>query len=950
MRRTIILGLSMLMLFLATNLWAQTGLGSLKGYISDEQGRMIAGATITLSSDALMGERTIKSSPYGAYRFIILPPGSYTIRVTEENYKQFEQRGISIRAGKTTGLNITLEVGDFEETIIITKDAPLLDLESSGQKYNIDGEFQRSLPLGVRSDYHEIFRMLPGVTIEGGIGASTSTYKVHGADRYYENTMTLDGASMEDFTYGAGFAARFSLEIIQDASIQVSGLDASTPLSQGGHLNIVTKSGGNEFHGTAAFNYQPAKFNDTNLPGGTPRDENFYQMDLSFGGPIIKDKLWFFGAYRDVRISTGISRSPEVISTMKQLFPSWEPFRNESKMYRFFGKVSYQLNKNNSFFFDLQREWGSESYGGGNYTEGATWTDRTTGPLYILNWDTTISDSMYLRSQISYRNKARAHFGLAPGEPAIRIYEYSTRYPTARYGSFVLAYTGNTNSIYENTQPYWEARIDANYFLEDFYGSHELKLGFFTQPNSRLIYLFDYSASPRFEFSQLVDRNDYSKGTIPFARYYYEGDIQEDGSLKTSVYSGYINDTWKPNRRLTINWGVRLDSVKTRDDFGDFDMMSTTVISPRLGLTYSLTADGSNLVRFSVGRLHESVRGGKFPTFGREQFGQRIEYDMDLDGTFDTVYHYAGSVTKELPEGNLIPEDLTLGHTNEFSLGYSVELPWSVTLSADYIYREFRDVQYRMNINPIIKDGKFVGMIDPTRSTIYKYTNNHWNWIRYQDIDIHANKRLSNNLQFIVSYSHDWQSLQGTWAPDEWAGYIQPDAFPNNQQSYNYGSISGGGGGPRGNVWKFNVVWLAPLGIRAAVDYIIQGGVWSGPIVDRLATNDPEVTRFGPSSLIQDGLVVMNPLFNTSRFYYGTRAEGQYQAPALSSFNLRLGKDFTIGQYRLEVAFNIYNLFNSAIDQYPYSYGRYKYYPQYFGTTYSPQPPRAGQLTFRFVW
>ena len=142
--------------------FGQVGFGSMKGHIVDKAGAAIVNAKVTLMSDALMGNRTVQTGEKGAYRFVNLPPGEYTLVVEKDDYKKFEQTGIMISSGFAAGVNVTLELGAFQEVLTITGDAPLIDVDSAAQKVNITGDLQRQLPTTVRGNYSEIMRLVPG--------------------------------------------------------------------------------------------------------------------------------------------------------------------------------------------------------------------------------------------------------------------------------------------------------------------------------------------------------------------------------------------------------------------------------------------------------------------------------------------------------------------------------------------------------------------------------------------------------------------------------------------------------------------------------------------------------------------------------------------------------------------------------------------------------------------
>lgn len=950
MRKATICAAAILCLLSAAASTAQVSLGEISGYVRDDQGAAIAGAQITVTSPSLMGKRQAQSGSRGEYRIINLPPGIYNLTITKENYEGQEVTTISVRAEKVTTLNLTLKIGNFEQTIVIESNTPIIDLKDSGQKYQISGEFQSALPIHERRNFHEILRLLPGSAIDN-VDSIYANYRVHGADSRSGNNWLIDGAQVTSWDSGFGNSANVNTDIIDDASIQITSISASQPMGQGATISFVTKSGGNELSGSANLQLKPKQWNDTNVEGGTSADEDFTQTAFTLGGPILQDRLWFFGSYRFTNIVNGLARSNTVINDLKALFPGWQPFDIEKKQHTYFLKGSYAVNDSNNVFVSYQREWGPETFGEANASEAALIKEGYGGPFVQANWTTTIGDNLSVVSSFSYRDKPWYREGNAGDSPSITISQGWSQNGNEYIPGVPIAYDGNYREHYKSTATSWEIKSDANYFVDDFHGSHELEFGFYAQPDSQQQMIWDYSNSPDFEYKVPVDLSDYSKGTRTWGRVYYDGDTEYSTKLIGRNYAFYLNDTWKPNDRITISAGIRWDRVESSDELNGNveDTASMDAITPVLGLTWAVTEDGRNVVRASYRLSHDGFRGGLLASSGQAiTLGTRSEYDLDGDGIFE--------IQTVTPGSNIAPSDddfsdRTVPYSHDFSAGFSRELPWNITASIDYTYRQFRNGYYNLNVNRIFENGEFVGLVDPTRNAIWKYTNNTWNWLEYQGIDIQINKHMSDDFQFMASMSHEWTLMHGTWAPDDIFGYLQPDAF------FSYG----GGDGisqtfrPQGPNFRFNAVWNTPwYGIVASVSTIHLKGTWSGPIYKILDGNDPEFWAHGMPVIQQGQYWVSNPLFTPLRLAFENRAEGQWRSPMTHKINLRLGKRFSFGErYRAEVAVDVFNLFNFDEDRYPYYLGNMfgsvdSTGKPYYGTNYSTQSPRSAQMFISF--
>ena len=398
MRKSAFPLVALALLVSASLAFGQIGMGELKGYVTDEQGAALPNAHLVLSSPALMGERTAESNESGFYRFINLPPGTYTLAITKENYKKVEHTSITISSGKVTGLNVTLEVGDFETVITIVSDAPLIDMETAHQKVNISGELQRALPTTVRSNFSEILRVAPGAVLVDPNRPQYSYYSVSGASAYYENNWVMDGARMNQWEYSY-MSTRINLEAVEDAEVGVAGSNAANPIGQGGVVNLTTKSGGNEFHGSGVFRYQPSSWNDNNIEGGTSSNDELTEGIVAVGGYLIKDKIWFFGTGRFTEINEGLARTADTIATATAAYSSFSTDPIDKSLKDIFIKGTFMPSDDHQLSFSYQRDWGYETYAFSVYDPSAYIDEGTVGPMFNGTWNWFINDHLSLYTQ-----------------------------------------------------------------------------------------------------------------------------------------------------------------------------------------------------------------------------------------------------------------------------------------------------------------------------------------------------------------------------------------------------------------------------------------------------------------------------------------------------------------------------------------------------------------------
>ena len=236
-------------------------------------------------------------------------------------------------------------------------------------------------------------------------------------------------------------------------------------------------------------------------------------------------------------------------------------------------------------------------------------------------------------------------------------------------------------------------------------------------------------------------------------------------------------------------------------------------------------------------------------------------------------------------------------------------------------------------------------------------TENTWNWPVYNGLEFQF-ARQGRSLQVIASLSRQWRHIAGTWQPNDPASFIQPAAFENDM---GIGATKGavgdanslsGSSQARAQVWRdysasVAVSYLTPWGIQLATNYSYQAGLWSGPIVTRIAAPDP---AFGPPIVIlSNGRPVQNPLSTTVRFVGPTRGDGQFTSPAIHVWNLRAGYTLKLGDRRLEAALDFYNLPNAGAEQFLFPGANQTYNP-FYKQGFLVQLPRSAQVSLRFTF
>ena len=962
---------AMVCLLAATPTLAQTGEGSLIGYVRDQQNSVLPGVTVTATSPELIRPVVAVSDGNGYYRLVNLPPGTYTLSAEIQGFSTYRREGIVMRAGSTFTLDIIMTVGALSETVTVKGETPMLDVGRPGNAITIDGELLRAVPLTSRRIWSDAIDMTPGVnsrTVDTGGGQMV--YYARGAE-VYNHSFSVEGAPASAFADGAATGLSLSGDSIADVEIKLGAVDASSPSTTGVVVNIVTPRGGNELHGNAAFTYQPLDWNSDNsskgVGGGVPTIQQVQQFDGSLGGPVVRDSIWFFGAVRVARLVNGISRLQTQIDNLKVLKPGFEPFNNNSRSYQPFGKVTAQLTPKHEltgvYQYDRQRNNSDRELEAQRLNYSGYGGSLITGRLTSV-WSNRLSTQFL----VSWNNKSRENEDtwkdLEGSGPQRLVYQSAPLSSGRPVGSGSLATMNNQQSINLAPASQLTLRADLTYFREDWFGSHEFKAGIYALPRSRYDITNEYQNDGFvLEEVRLADPNDINSALIPFRRRYRTPDTVKTRSARAMDLAFYLQDSWKPTPRLTATAGVRVDVIKRRDAIYDVTTMSTAQAGPRVGASYLLTGDARNILRGSYSRIIEIVNGRDTLSGIVTAPGVEITdiYDVNGDGVFELT-NVTPPVTRELAEYEF-SKDLHQPYIDEFVLGYRRQFPGQISLDISGTRRYINDTPALLEINGFWPDAPgqpFVGFgrVDPNRGTFYQQVNNSWSRYVVTSTDIVVAKNLSRGLQLMSTFSRQWQRLDGEWNPHDPARYIQPDAFANNREiprtaGNNEQNTLDGAGSPvtaswRPFTWRIAGQYLvpAPLSLSLAGSFIMSSGDYSGPLLMRLSSTDPNVRMYGPAQIrLANGRTAPNPLATTIRFANASRGEGQIRNDTARALQFKAGRRFSLGRQQIEVAVNVFNVLNAGYFQQYAAGANRQYAPADYLRKFNRQPPRAFQIT-----
>lgn len=930
--------------------------GSIRGRVTDSSGASVSEAALTAASPNVAGIFKAQSDSEGNFRFSDLPPAAdYTVAAEHPGFAKFERKGLTVRAGLNVALDVELQLGNVNQTVEVSAgDTPLLDTFSSEQTINIGGEMVRGLPLTGRREWSDALQLTPGILSASTDNYGGQVYFMRGSENENHATL-LDGADIGSFkqNWPSNYIS-MSTESLGDIQVKTGASEASNPAAMGMVISMATPTGGDQFHGALAFLIAPRGLNGNNTPGGISAVSETYQPDFSLSGPIKKGRAWFFGSGRYIYRNDGISRTQTQLSRVKLAYPQFQPFDNEARGFIYTANSTYQISDKHKLFGLVQYDSRTQ---GGNTEEyiGNFGTQQYGGGAYMVRLTSLWNPKLTSRLMVSYNNKGQNDsleaIGGIGAKPSVNVYLGVNPSSGRLNGNTLLATLNNLAS--RSVSPAHKATIsgDVTCYLAGLSGSHELQTGFYFQPRASTKST-TYYANNGFTTEDVVMRDPTSAaaGFTPFHRRY----VDAPNGLVTSYigaddYAWYIQDRWRPTSRLTITAGLRADYIASYDWIFHIKTSGAWNYAPRIGGAYTLTKDRRHVVRASWSRVTDIPNASYFGDAGSSVAASRDEYDLDLNGTFETVFTTPAS--SAIATNRSIDPKRHQGYAQEWITGYRTQLPGAVTVDVSYIDRQYKDRPAQVDINNIYEGKVWKGLVDPTQNTVYRLTNNKWNWFVYQGLEFTVTKQTSK-VNLISTYTRAWDHIEGTWQPLDPASFIQPNAFANNA---GIGTVRGNatnslGGDTRNRMWqrhqwRSGVTWSGPWNLRLATSYSLQSGTPSGPIVTNIAAADPQ---FGPATLSINGRNFSNPLATTVRFVYPTRGEGQLWTGWMSTWNARVGRVFRTSEWSsVEVDLDVFNIPNAGAAQQFLSSGNQINSANYGGLQ-NIQVPRSAQFSVRW--
>lgn len=741
--------------------------GTIEGTILDASGGVMPGVTVTMTNAETGAQRVVVTNERGVYRAPLLPLGTYTLVAELSGFRRYEQRGITLSAGQTAVVNITLTVGEVSETVTVTAEAPVVDAGKIDLGRNLGEREVKNLPLVSRNPYN--FALLqPGVT-----GYENPEF---GVPRFSANGTLLrinyqvDGNTNTQKDRAGLRLIPMSEVMIREVKVVTSGYAPEFGQTTGMVYNAITPSGTNTFKGTASYRFRrknfsafPFFFQGAKTPERKP-DTKINTWTGDFGGPIVKDRLHFFfgyeNTYRDLSSQRIIQIDPaaaQQIGLAPQ--PAYVPWTQTAQF--IIGKLDYQLTPANRLTGRYIRFTNDSPGNGGG---GLSAIETTLDFLDAMN-----SAAVQMVSTMG-NNKLNE----------IRV-QYANRH-TSRFLS-PLSGTGTTVTItgvasfgrpFDSPEDFKQGILQ---FIENFSwirGSHSFKFGVDAQVvwDSRAA-----SFGHRYTFPTIAAYLAAKNGTNPYGYTSFSQQIGDPNFKMTShLYSAFAQDDWRLTPDLKMLYGLRYDLYvypKANPDspfeYSKQFHVDKNNLAPRVGIAWNVGRDRRTVVRASTGIMYDQAMLGAY-TNAIEQNGLPARVTVSLNPAAAGAPAFPQTL-KDLPPGYTLPAQNIFVIDPNFRVARTIQnnvqvergLGKSYSVSVGVVYVRGYDLPVVNNINLInpvgtLADGRpiFSGAVNANTRMDPRF--NQINCVQsvgqstYKGMTVQVGRR-ARGLQFDLSYT-----------------------------------------------------------------------------------------------------------------------------------------------------------------------------------------------------
>lgn len=684
-------------------LLAQITAGRLDGTVRDPQGLALPGVSITLESPALLGSRVATSDVDGSYRFLGLPAGEYDLTFELSGFGTLVREGATVVTGQTFTVDVELGVAGVAETVTVTGESPVVDVKSS----RFGGTFDDTAILEVpnSTDPHAMLALTPGIRMRGFDVAGSHKAQQSGFDAFGlrdQNRIVIDGVDSNFSTGGFGFYMD-SLTVNQ---FNVSNAGADVENAWAGNTIVMDiKTGGNDVSALLYGDFLSEGFVGDNLTSelesrgaGTNHMLRYWEAHVDVGGPIWRDKAWFFLAYNNNLTHRAISGVPV------------EQIKEEAVLRNYYAKVNIALTEKDELIGYSQ--WGLKN----RPNRGISAINTVDVRLAQDSW-TWVHKAEWQRvwSDRAFSNVKAMYYGVTwPMVPAVDPVEKPPRIDVdtgARSGAGAW-FSGPFT--YDKERP--QAVAIVNYYIPDAVGSHDLKFGVDYMEDARLFFWNDASGSIQYRDRSTGVSADNPLGTseIMFVNTPTPRSDTRDRNLHF-----FAQDVWQINPRFTLTAGIRIANQKGYYNSADLsperpefflsgvsvpgqDIFTWNDFYPRFAATFDISGDGRTVLKASASRYTHNVGPDGFVGANPANI-HTITYqflDPNRNGIYDGQNELgdilAQSAGEGLPVGRVdggTPVDLSRKrYYDEITASIESEIMSETSLRVSYVRKMDRNV------------------------------------------------------------------------------------------------------------------------------------------------------------------------------------------------------------------------------------------------------------------
>jgi hypothetical protein len=670
MRRSLFL---VLMLLVCSSLFADgTQLGTISGRVIDQSQAAIPGATVEVNNvDKGTTRRTVTDAE-GKYIVPLLQPGTYKVAISLSGFDNFVAQNAVVEVGKTTTINATLKLSTAAETITVLGDVPVVDKTNASDTTTVSTQLAQRLPIG--RNYQALALSVPGVVLPGNANANAN---FHGA-LFTDNLYLFDGIDTTDPTTG-GFGQNFTYEGIQEVQVTTSAASAEYGRAVGGIINVITKSGTNEFKGSYKevmnndqWNAQNKGVSPTNgLSFARTKFDSLVRVHAAtLGGPIWKDHAWFFGAYEWDKQTSPQRQTLDPKTPQNFISVPRDHFYDLKGTWQVAASKLLVLKANEAPTDDIVID---------RHNGGINAIPRFAGDLGAMNIQNQGSKSRALQYSGVAMNMLAMEAGIASSKIHIDFRPFVADTPVHQDLSTGLFYNGPAIvGFLERTRS--QADFATNYFHVFRGQTHDFKIGVDYQKVRSTVF-------QRFGANQLFLDKSYDLANqtfVPSQRRDYDDPVPSSSNGgNTAVYA---LDKFQIGR-ATLNIGVRGERQTGASDVAA-QVVNATTISPRLSGTYDVRRDGKLLAVASYGRFYQNILqqfDDQFALLPPKSSFEVFNWDAN-NNRFVDVGH------QTLAGGSVGVNNIKPVYLDEYTLGVERQIGRNVGVSLRGIHRGWKNI------------------------------------------------------------------------------------------------------------------------------------------------------------------------------------------------------------------------------------------------------------------